>query len=103
MRSRSPKCCSPVSPRHRATAVVLTCAFALAGHADATTPPARTLIAVGDITSCETTDDDRTAALVSRIPGTIAVLGDIAYENGIDKPDIIRTVRSAGYSLDAEG
>jgi hypothetical protein len=63
-------------------ALVLACAFALAGHADATTPQGRTLIAVGDIASCKTTDDDRTAGLVSKIPGTIAVLGDIAYENG---------------------
>jgi hypothetical protein len=74
-----------VSPRHRVTAVVLACAFAIAGHADATTaPPTRTLIAVGDIASCASKGDEQTAALVSRIPGTIAVLGDIAYENGSD-------------------
>ena len=72
-----------MSPRHRATAVALACAFALAGHAGATTaPPTRTLLAVGDIASCTSDGDEQTAALVSRIPGTIAVLGDIAYENG---------------------
>ena len=72
-----------MSPRHRATSVALACAFALAGHAGATTaPPTRTLLAVGDIASCTSDGDEQTAALVSRIPGTIAVLGDIAYENG---------------------
>jgi hypothetical protein len=74
-----------VSLRHRTAALVLTCAFALVGgHADATPPRARTLIAVGDIASCTSNGDEQTAALVSRIPGTIAVLGDIAYENGSD-------------------
>ena len=75
-----------MSPRHSATALALACAFVLAGHADATrtaaTPAARTLIAVGDIASCTSNGDEQTAALVSRLPGTIAVLGDIAYENG---------------------
>ena len=47
-----------------------------------TAAPRRTLIAVGDIASCTSNGDEQTAALVSRIPGTIAVLGDIAYENG---------------------
>ena len=75
-----------MSPRHRLAALVLACAFALAGtqapppHAAA--PAARTLLAVGDIASCASNGDEQTAALVSRIPGTIAVLGDIAYENG---------------------
>ena len=66
--------------------LVLACTFALAGYAGATTaggaPAARTLLAVGDIASCSSNGDEQTAALVSRIPGTIAVLGDIAYENG---------------------
>jgi len=79
-----------VSPRHKAAALVLACAV-LAGHAVATSadatskpaaPAARTLIAVGDIASCNSNGDEQTAALVSRIPGTIAVLGDIAYESG---------------------
>ncbi len=66
-----------------ALAVGLACAFVLAGGSDssgATRPP--TLIAVGDIASCSSNGDERTAALVSTLPGTIAVLGDIAYENG---------------------
>ena len=72
-----------MSPRLKVAALVLGCAVALAGYARATTaPPTRTLLAVGDIASCDSNGDEQTAALVSRIPGTIAVLGDIAYENG---------------------
>jgi acid phosphatase type 7 len=43
-------------------------------------PP--TLVAAGDIASCRSTGDERTAALVARIPGTVAVLGDAVYESG---------------------
>ncbi len=47
-------------------------------------PGARTatLIAVGDIASCDEGGDEATARLVSAIPGTLAVLGDAVYENG---------------------
>ena len=45
-----------------------------------TRPP--TLIAVGDIASCSSNGDEQTAALVSTLRGPIAVLGDIAYDNG---------------------
>ena len=44
--------------------------------------PARTLVAAGDIGSCRSTGDERTAALVGRRPGTVAVLGDSVYEGG---------------------
>lgn len=43
-------------------------------------PP--TLIAAGDIAYCGTPWDEATAALVEKIPGTVAALGDLAYENG---------------------
>src|SRR3954469_5368801 len=43
-------------------------------------PPS--LIAVGDIASCASDGDEQTASLVSSLEGTIAVLGDIAYESG---------------------
>jgi hypothetical protein len=70
-----------VSPLHSAAAVVCACACALAGNAaSATAPP--TLIAVGDIASCSSRGDEQTAALASKLRGPIAVLGDIAYENG---------------------
>jgi acid phosphatase type 7 len=44
--------------------------------------PAPTLVAAGDIASCRSSGDERTAALVARIPGTVAVLGDSVYERG---------------------
>ena len=44
------------------------------------TPP--TLIAAGDIADCATAKDAETAALVAKIPGTIAALGDLAYDSG---------------------
>jgi hypothetical protein len=40
------------------------------------------LIAAGDIADCGTRADSATAALVRDIPGTIATLGDHAYESG---------------------
>jgi hypothetical protein len=47
-----------------------------------TEPPPQTLIAAGDIADCRTGDDEQTAALVNTIQGTVAALGDLAYENG---------------------
>ncbi len=60
-------------------------ALVLGGSAGSTrtkTAPEKTLLAVGDIASCASHGDEETAALVSTVPGTIAVLGDIAYESG---------------------
>lgn len=45
-------------------------------------PKAEVLVAVGDIGSCDGDADDAVANLVSRLRGTIAALGDIAYERG---------------------
>ena len=39
-------------------------------------------MAAGDIGSCRSHGDEATAALVARIPGTVAVLGDAVYESG---------------------
>ena len=47
-----------------------------------TEPPAQTLIAAGDIAVCGPSGDEQTAALVDTISGTVAALGDLAYENG---------------------
>ena len=44
--------------------------------------PAATVVAAGDIASCDSDGDERTAALVARIPGTVAVLGDSVYQLG---------------------
>lgn len=60
------------------TAIATLCAAGLAAGA----PKPATLVAVGDVASCESDGDEQTAAIVSRLPGPIALLGDIAYENG---------------------
>jgi hypothetical protein len=43
---------------------------------------AATLVAAGDIATCGSDGQVQTAALVDAIPGTVAALGDLAYENG---------------------
>jgi hypothetical protein len=45
-------------------------------------PPPAMLLAAGDIASCSSSGDEATAALLDRLPGTIAALGDLAYERG---------------------
>ncbi len=40
------------------------------------------LVAAGDIASCARTGDEETARLLDRIAGTVALLGDDAYESG---------------------
>jgi hypothetical protein len=46
------------------------------------TSPTVTLLAAGDIGSCASTGDEATAAVVARVAGEFAALGDIAYPNG---------------------
>jgi hypothetical protein len=64
----------------------LACALVLAIGAGSSSgkaaPRTATLLAVGDIASCSSSGDEQTAALVARLRGPIAVLGDIAYEDG---------------------
>ena len=57
-------------------------ALALAGPSATAATASRTLVAVGDVASCNSTADEANAQLVATIPGTIALLGDIAYELG---------------------
>lgn len=45
-------------------------------------PGATTLLAVGDIASCDGTNDENVAWLAAHLPGTIAILGDVAYPDG---------------------
>ncbi|MEO7869725.1 MAG: metallophosphoesterase [Candidatus Limnocylindria bacterium] len=45
-------------------------------------PGAVVLLAVGDIGSCDGLEDEAVADLVARLPGTIALLGDIVYPDG---------------------
>lgn len=40
------------------------------------------MVAAGDIAECGNNWDEATAALVKNMPGTVAALGDLAYENG---------------------
>ncbi len=40
------------------------------------------LLAAGDVGNCGTSEDTETGLLLDRLPGTIAVLGDIAYGRG---------------------
>jgi hypothetical protein len=54
---------------------------AIAAALIASAPPA-TLVAAGDVASCDSSGDEATAALVARIPGTVAVLGDAVYQRG---------------------
>jgi 3',5'-cyclic AMP phosphodiesterase CpdA len=55
----------------------------VAGIAAAPRAPAPpTLLAAGDVASCSSSGDEATAAVLRRQPGTVAVLGDIAYERG---------------------
>ncbi len=45
-------------------------------------PPEVKLIAVGDIASCDSEHDEAVAQVVARLPGTLAILGDVVYEVG---------------------
>ncbi|HEU5040727.1 MAG TPA: Ig-like domain-containing protein [Gemmatimonadales bacterium] len=45
-------------------------------------PGSVVLLAAGDIAQCGSSDDEATAALLDGAAGTVAVLGDNAYENG---------------------
>jgi hypothetical protein len=51
-----------------------------AGRKTRKSPPV--LIAAGDIADCGERGDEATAALVRRLDGTVAALGDLAYPNG---------------------
>jgi hypothetical protein len=69
-------------------AIVFLAGLVFAGCGPGTTDvsrPRRTapvLLAAGDIASCNSSGDEATARLVARLPGTLAVLGDAAYEVG---------------------
>jgi hypothetical protein len=56
------------------------------GSAVAGTPPpppvGEVLLAVGDVAQCRSSNDEATAAVVSGLAGTVALLGDVVYENG---------------------
>jgi hypothetical protein len=43
------------------------------------------LVGAGDISSCDNNNDEATAKLLDRIPGTVFVLGDNVYVNGTEE------------------
>jgi calcineurin-like phosphoesterase family protein len=47
-----------------------------------TAPATAVLVGAGDIASCDSTGDSRTAALLERTPGIVFTLGDNAYPTG---------------------
>ena len=48
-------------------------------------PAPQTVVAAGDSAACGRDGDEQTAALVARIPGTVAILGDAVYERGTEE------------------
>ncbi|MGH3130837.1 MAG: metallophosphoesterase family protein, partial [Gaiellaceae bacterium] len=67
-----------------ALAAVLALAAQASARPDAGSAPVATLIAAGDIASCSSDRDEATARLLDGLAGTVAVLGDAAYERGTD-------------------
>src|SRR5262245_43520031 len=70
-------------------AAVLLLALVSAGYGGkgqpASVQPRKTLpiiLAAGDIASCDSNGDEATARLIQRLPGTVAPLGDEAYDDG---------------------
>ena len=64
------------------TLVAIALGLAVAASAAAAKPSkVATLLAAGDISSCASNGDEQTAALLARASGTIAALGDLAYES----------------------
>jgi hypothetical protein len=47
---------------------------------DASADPS--LTAAGDIARCDSSDDEATGQLLDRLPGTVAAVGDLAYDSG---------------------
>jgi len=63
-------------------AVATALALLLSPSTASTQPRPATLTAFGDAADCKVRTDTAVAAVVARIPGTIAVLGDSVYERG---------------------
>ena len=62
---------------------MIAAALAFAALALATPAPrTATLVAVGDMADCKTTDDSAVARVILRTAGTLALLGDTVYEYG---------------------
>ena len=71
-----------IPPPHPSTTATTTTTATTATTTTTGHPEGEHLIAAGDITDCKTTDDEKTAGLLAKLPGTIATLGDTVYETG---------------------
>jgi hypothetical protein len=72
---------SPVA----STPAVSSPSSAASAHASRSPEPGAGLVGAGDIGVCGSPDDEATAALVDRLPGTVFTLGDDAYEQGTEQ------------------
>ena len=72
------------APRHRRllAAICLGVLGLVGSTASAGPQGVPILLAAGDVASCDSEGDERVAELVARTPGTIALLGDVVYDNG---------------------
>jgi acid phosphatase type 7 len=72
------------APRHRRllAAICLGVLGLVGSTASAEPQGVPILLAAGDVASCDSEGDERVAELVARTPGTIALLGDVVYDNG---------------------
>jgi len=87
------RCSTAVRTKHRkrwfvplAAALVAAAALLVSGMYDGRSAQAQStdggVVAAGDIASCDSRGDERTARLLGSIPGTVLAAGDNAYERG---------------------
>jgi hypothetical protein len=65
-----------------AIALVFVLVLAFPARSGPVQSPTRVVLAAGDIGDCRSSGDERTAALLDRLRGSVLVLGDNAYERG---------------------
>jgi acid phosphatase type 7 len=63
-------------------ALVFALVLALPASGDPTQAPSHVVLAAGDIGDCKSSGDERTAALLDRLRGSVLALGDTVYEGG---------------------
>ena len=78
--ARSPRRPGALRRALRVAPVLLVALLTVPGSAAGATDPV--LVCAGDIASCSSTGDSRTAALIGATPGTVFTLGDNAYASG---------------------
>ncbi|MCC6381391.1 MAG: metallophosphoesterase [Dehalococcoidia bacterium] len=73
---------APRVPPPSATAAVVPAHTPTAAPSPTPAETPAVLLAVGDIGDCASTADEAVAALAASLPGTLALVGDLAYETG---------------------